>query len=296
LNTREGTTHLLHILEKINEFLPKTADIHRYLTEVQLATLREIRDVASKFVGINIDLGVGTEDQKRVLNSVLSRLGTFDFTAGDRLLDIWGRLGDLKSELSGHISTLLDSMDLSRRSIVGGLASIEDKLPSTAEKLLGLAGGDGLLAGLSSLGGALGGGIGALGGAIFGDRKEGTLNAIEENTRFNMLHNLFMLGLGNLYFPKLQHIDDILTSWDGATGIFAQINDALRIDVIDAITRLDDVVRHNLLPVNQDIRALLGGPDTERIAAQPLRVQVILPDGRVLADVMTEALEEQGTF
>jgi hypothetical protein len=51
--TRYAQIHLLHILEKLNDFLPKLADIHSYLWTAQFPTLRNIEDALNS-LGDNI--------------------------------------------------------------------------------------------------------------------------------------------------------------------------------------------------------------------------------------------------
>jgi TP901 family phage tail tape measure protein len=136
------------------------------------------------------------------------------------------------------------------------------------------------LAGTLSAVGALGSFATGLVG-IFQARAHGQfLDKIEQSTRFTAIATIGAGGIVDTlreFLPKLKDIHDAMVNeMLGGGGILAQINDAIRIDTGNALQRIDDVIRHNLLPTTEDIRALLGGAPTLAVASPGVGVGITI--------------------
>jgi DNA repair exonuclease SbcCD ATPase subunit len=172
----------------------------------------------------------------------------------------------------------------------------------------GGGGTPGIPGGATGIGFLIGGPVGAAIGAavdvgiqvaklLGGMRRETTLNAIEWNTRANSLYNLASLMKLNEFLPVLKDLFDNFMPLTGETGIFGQMHRRLQeIGTKTGGTAFNTgLIGTDVVPVLWDIRALLGGPLTERITArQPLLVQVVMPDGSVLGNALVADLNDTG--
>jgi TP901 family phage tail tape measure protein len=189
-----------------------------------------------------------------------------DWLLGDVLDAIGGLGGALRGVLGGGAGAAGGA--------VGGVGGAAGGAGGGAS---GAAGG---LAGTLSAVGALGSFATGLVG-IFQARAHGAfLDKIEQSTRFTAIATIGSGGIVDTlreFLPKLKDIHNAMVNdLLGGGGILAQINDAIRIDTGNAIQRLDDVIRHNLLPTTEDIRALLGGAPTLAVTAPGVGVGITI--------------------
>jgi hypothetical protein len=122
------------------------------------------------------------------------------------------------------------------------------------------------------------GGISAAAGiasAIGTFRLEGTMNAVEENTRFGMIHTLSILDKVNEFIPNLKHIHD---RWIEFLNIHAwRIH-----DVWEVLGEVRDEIKYSLVPPMAALAAA-GGP--------VVNVYVTLDGKALTASVMTEVAD-----
>jgi len=225
-NTAAGSIHLRHILEKANQFWPVLLDTHNLLSDIFVSILREIRDGLKTLFSISVNLT--GEEERRLVASLITRVGTFDTLATDRLLDINGSLGRLVTATQDVRAGIVAAVDESKVAIAGGLSRIENKLPSTFEKIIG--GGAGLLGLAGGLPAALGGFLAGLltGGGKAEDR-------IEENTRYTagaLLGPAGVIQTLREFLPNLLHMNEF--NYNVAAPWMAEVSNFLR-DIKNAL-------------------------------------------------------------
>jgi hypothetical protein len=181
---------------------------------------RELQKETSKLKQVFTDLGRAMvrafiEQGMASLIRFLGKMGALK-KIGQGIVDIFKQIGQWLGIINkgvGGFSDLTASIGGVSRS-VGAVGGGVGSIPS------GAGGGGGLPpGGLTGLGFALGGPVGAaiagaaelgiaIAGLFQGARRETTLNAIEENTRFNSLYNLAALIKFNEFLPGIQAIHD----------------------------------------------------------------------------------------
>jgi hypothetical protein len=196
--------------------------------------LREVRDGLKTLFSVNLNLT--GEEERSLVSSFITRVGTFDTLATDRLLDINTSIASLKTATQDVRKGVVDAIDQSKAGIMGGLSRIENKLPSTVEKLFG--GGAGLLGLFGGLPVALGGFLAGLfsGGGTAEER-------IEENTRYTAGALLGPAGVVltlREFLPNLKLMRDDF--FDTTAPWMAEMSDLLRDGTNAALSEISERV------------------------------------------------------
>lgn len=271
-NTAAGSIHLKNILEKANAFWPVALDTHRFLGDVITPVLREIRDGLKTLFAVNLNLT--GEDEKNLVSSLITRVGTFDTLATDRLLDINASIGSLLTATQDVRSGIVGAIATNADRITASVARVENKLPGTIEKIFGGGGSVFGLAGLIP---------GLIAQVIKGGGSDEEL--IEENTRFTAVGIIGKSGVVDTlreFAPFLETINkfnyDVLQPW---------------------MAEMSDLLRDGTNSTLADIRTLLAAPLVNAEAEAGLfgdgKLTVNLTvDGRVLSNVQIGLAELAG--
>lgn len=250
-NTAAASIHLENILKKANEFWPWMRETHMLVGETVVGVLREIRDGLKTLFSVNVN--VGGEQEKALIASLITRVGTFDTLATDRLLDIYARAGEINRTIQDGAAQVVTAIGAGFQSLAGSLAAIENKLPSTLEKALG--GGGGVLGGIAGLAGTLPAAIsGLIAGLIRGSGK--TEDLIEENTRFAAVGIIGPAGVVDTlreFLPYQKTASDF--NYDVAAPWMADVQSALEGRLSDNIVKVHDALI--------DIRGSVGSQISE---------------------------------
>jgi tape measure domain-containing protein len=220
-NTRYSMGHLEALLVKANDTWPAMQGINTFLAEYILPTLREIRDAARGFVGIDVALSPDSAGSDAVLKAVIDRAQHFDTTATDRLLDVTSAMGRVElAVIAMNTSVTKSIVDLT--SVMAQM--LHDLKPSLFDKITGFLGG-GLFGGVGSMIGGVGSGIGGVLkgagegiGAAFKGIGEGIGGIIgggglspeeltEQNTRYNFILTQQLVELANTHWPALSEMN-----------------------------------------------------------------------------------------
>lgn len=203
-----------------NDLGDAEAEWEKYKNNVN-AKLKEIQD---KISGPLDSIKKAFEDMFASAGQAVIRFGVeyleeklFKWLKNDLVDDILDKLGD---KLGGVWDKLKDIFTYTPPGALGttipgtaGGAPVPStggggKTPGTPGGGVGAAGGG--LAGAVNLASGLVTAGASVVSAIYGIRMEGTMNAVEQNTRYGMIHTLFILDHINTYLPKLKDIIDFL--------------------------------------------------------------------------------------
>lgn len=136
----------------------------------------------------------------------------------DGVLGAFGKLGDVVggvfSSGGSAIGGAVGGAGSAAGSVAGGAGGF-------ASSLGGVAGAVNLVSGVISA-------VGSIAQVLQGFQIEAGLDAVEEESRKNQLHNLFSLEKMNEYLPFLESINNAIWSLSGADGILGQINESVR--------------------------------------------------------------------
>ena len=255
-----------------------------------------------------------TQVSTAITNAAQSMVGILIGTEEGSISDAFKKLGQgvLSSFIEPVLGYINDLIEWGIKKLIGWILG-ETGLGGAFKSLGGLFGGGdeggggggvgGAVGGATGgLGGGGGGGLGSMGGAtaigsmfgpvgmaigaaidigtaimgvVGGMRREGTLNAIEENTRFAMIFNLATLDQTNTYLPYLKSIHERWVEFlkDHAWRIH---------DVWEVVGQLRDMVRDSIIPPI-GLMAAAGAPT--------VNVYVTLDGKQLTAAVATEIVE-----
>lgn len=252
-NTRKAQIVLLDTLGRANEFWPSMRDTHAALVDLILPTMREMRDGMKNLFAVNLSLTPG--DERNLINSLLTRFATPDTLSSDRLLDIHARLGNVLTAVQDTRKGIVETIASSTQLLVGGLAAIENKLPSTIGNILGGIGG------LGGIAGAVSGLVGSLITGLINRGQGEAIDLIEENTRYAAIGIVGPHGVVESmreFLPEMKAVREL-------SGQFLDAH-AWRIhDVWERIGTLIDVVKF-------DTNAHLWGIHEALVTAGPREV------------------------
>jgi TP901 family phage tail tape measure protein len=193
------------------------SDFDKYVN----ATNSKLAELEAQFKGVWDRIGDGFEDMLGSMGEALIRFGVeylegklFKWLKGDLLDDILPKLAKVFKDIftnaaSGGLPTI--------SGIPGGTNNptgpIDTRTPGPPGGGIPGGGGAGSVAGVLGKINVATGIISAVADvftAIGTIRLEGTMNAVEENTRYGMIHTLFILNHVNEYLPKLEDIRSYL--------------------------------------------------------------------------------------
>lgn len=219
-NTAEGSIHLLHILENTNKYLPFIQGLVDRTDVYVVPLLRQIRDGSA--ARVTLAPVPGSQAETDLINSIIDSNQAAGTTLGDRLADIHFVLTQTASLHVSHTDRVVGAIVGFQNLVVPQLRALQ---PSLLEKILGFTGIGGGGGGIGSLATGVAGGLasgpagllGSLATAIFGDRKEGSLNQIERNTAAGSIHLLNILTSTNTYLPAIR--DNTFGAWSSLTQV-----------------------------------------------------------------------------
>lgn len=283
-NTAAASIHLEALLNKANEFWPWARETHMLIGDVIVGVLRELRDGMKTLFSVNVNLSGA--DQKALIESLITRVGTFDTLATDRLLDIYARAGEINRTIQDGTKTVSDVITSQLARVSGSLAAIEAKLPSTLENALG----GNALGGIAGLAGTLPAAIsGLIAGLIRGSGK--TEDLIEENTRFTAAGIIGPAGVVDSLRQFLPVQSDLLKfQYDVAAPWMAEMQSYLEGGLTDRIMQVHDVIASNVVDGLSEIRGAMNAQSGEVMKL----VSVMSPIRDVLIE-MREAIRIQTT-
>ena len=265
-NTRYGMIHAENILHKLNEYIPKLQDIHSALLTLVVPTLREIRDVAKNFVNVTLTLGEGSPEAQSLLSSIITRVGHFDTTATDRLLDIHSSVNDVLVAVHDNTKQIVAAIVTMTGTLGGALGAIEAKAPSLLEKILsftGLGGGGPNVGGLvANAGAGLFGGVTGmfdqfLSNLITGEGKD--MGRVEENTRFTAIALIGPAGVVDTLRTYLPLLEGIVYYFANVQSLaLNNIHDAVSGQIPDRIMQVHDMAKPLLTEIRDSLRVDQG--------------------------------------
>lgn len=187
-----------------------------FLSTVVKEYLKQIRDATLGFVGVSVN--VSGEQATDLLNALLQRAQTSEYTAGEAISDQSNILLNIKSVLTSGFRDVLARISTYGELITGQLRGLQK---STLEKVLGFSsaglftGGNAASGAGSALGGIAMAAMGPLGmliNGLFGGGNSSDTGRIEENTRFTYLLLNTVVENQNKWLPASSGILSYL--WD----------------------------------------------------------------------------------
>jgi phage-related minor tail protein len=213
-NTRYAQIHQEEMLTLFNATLPGIQSLYDYTTTVIKEYLKQIRDASLSFVGVKINVTTGSEEANALLNSLLQRAQTTEYTTGDLLAEQANTMLGLSRIVTNGFRDTIKTISQYGEMITGQLRGQQK---STLEKVLSagaLFGSAGI-----NVGGALGSTLGGLFSSLFGGGDSKDLGRIEENTRYTSLTLQGVHDMADKWWPKLYNIDQY--NWN-VQGVYLQ--------------------------------------------------------------------------
>lgn len=247
LNTKrlELEQYTLDVSAKELELRNTYAEQRAAETAALKAEFEERKAEYDKFVtDVQSRLGEIEKEHRSVLDRVKTMFADVFASAGEALLRFVGEavMGKLTKSIIDLLDGPLKKLGNALSGIFGGAtstagAAVPDVLSkvgvgsapgigsalgaSSTSGAGGVAGALGGIAGTINLVSGIAGAIGSVGSFIMGMRQEGTLNAVEHNTRYGSIYTLTLVDLANRFLPWLENTGQMM--WDHVMPALAEI-------------------------------------------------------------------------